>query len=396
MNLGLSQQNRHQYVVNTQLEATGASLAAVRPPIDYWPWTESAETPAAARAAARAAIVDRVVVPQEPPKNKAESRVEALRRALMGPRPDTNLPPAPPPPAASAAPVQRTVRRGLPLTPRRHGRTWAGPKTSPGGMATGAAPQPTNSVSPTRFGGVAPEPLPAVARTGVSDADGPAAAPAARAPSREERLRTVLQQTGALSGNSAVPNTVSADQLVQKYASAPNRPDAGRAMSRPAEPGPGFGVPRPGAHSELRGLDVERPDSVLGRAIAPQPFARPSPGAPLIGSAVSPSAGRAEARSRSLTAVSGADALDPAVAGSPYGLPSAAESLIRQGVTLDVFGEASMGPITDTMRAEYANEQMTVRYQQTWSTLGETPARFENAATTVYEPSGRGLKLVIE
>ena len=44
---------------------------------------------------------------------------------------------------------------------------------------------------------------------------------------------------------------------------------------------------------------------------------------------------------------------------------------IRQGVTLEVFGEgSSMGPLTDSMRAEMIEEQNDIRYEVPWTTLG--------------------------
>jgi N-acyl-D-amino-acid deacylase len=45
---------------------------------------------------------------------------------------------------------------------------------------------------------------------------------------------------------------------------------------------------------------------------------------------------------------------------------------VMQGVTLEVFGEgSSMGPITDTMRAEMLAEQGDIRFDIPWTTLGE-------------------------
>jgi len=45
---------------------------------------------------------------------------------------------------------------------------------------------------------------------------------------------------------------------------------------------------------------------------------------------------------------------------------------IRQGVTLEVMGEGeSMGPLTDSMKAEAARQQGDIRYPITWTTLGE-------------------------
>ncbi|MBA2628249.1 MAG: D-aminoacylase [Gemmatimonadales bacterium] len=48
------------------------------------------------------------------------------------------------------------------------------------------------------------------------------------------------------------------------------------------------------------------------------------------------------------------------------------QSDIRQGVTLEVFGEgSSMGPLTDTMKAEELARQGNIRYDIPWTTLGE-------------------------
>lgn len=48
------------------------------------------------------------------------------------------------------------------------------------------------------------------------------------------------------------------------------------------------------------------------------------------------------------------------------------QSDIRQGVTLEVFGEGeSMGPLNDTMRAEYQKQEMDIHYDATWHTLAE-------------------------
>lgn len=48
------------------------------------------------------------------------------------------------------------------------------------------------------------------------------------------------------------------------------------------------------------------------------------------------------------------------------------ESDIRQGVTLEIFGEGeSMGPLNDAMRAEYENQEADFHYDVTWHTLAE-------------------------
>ena len=48
------------------------------------------------------------------------------------------------------------------------------------------------------------------------------------------------------------------------------------------------------------------------------------------------------------------------------------QSDIRQGVTLEVFGEGeSMGSLNDTMRAEYEKQEIDIHYDVTWHTLAE-------------------------
>jgi N-acyl-D-amino-acid deacylase len=48
------------------------------------------------------------------------------------------------------------------------------------------------------------------------------------------------------------------------------------------------------------------------------------------------------------------------------------QSDIRQGVTLEVFGEGeSMGPLSSTLKEKLKNEQADVRYEIAWNTLGE-------------------------
>ena len=49
-----------------------------------------------------------------------------------------------------------------------------------------------------------------------------------------------------------------------------------------------------------------------------------------------------------------------------------AQSDLRQGVTLEVFGEGgSMGPLNDAMKKESIEQQGDIRYPITWTTLGE-------------------------
>jgi N-acyl-D-amino-acid deacylase len=49
-----------------------------------------------------------------------------------------------------------------------------------------------------------------------------------------------------------------------------------------------------------------------------------------------------------------------------------AQSDIRQGVTLEVFGEGwSMGPLNDAMKKESKEQQGDLKYDIDWTTLGE-------------------------
>ena len=47
------------------------------------------------------------------------------------------------------------------------------------------------------------------------------------------------------------------------------------------------------------------------------------------------------------------------------------QSELRQGVTLEVFGEGSMGPMTDSMKKVALTQQVDIKYPITWTTLGE-------------------------
>lgn len=44
---------------------------------------------------------------------------------------------------------------------------------------------------------------------------------------------------------------------------------------------------------------------------------------------------------------------------------------IRQGVTLEVFGEFSYGPLTETLRAEFIEQQWDIKFPVTWTSLSE-------------------------
>jgi N-acyl-D-amino-acid deacylase len=47
------------------------------------------------------------------------------------------------------------------------------------------------------------------------------------------------------------------------------------------------------------------------------------------------------------------------------------QSGIRQGVTLEVFGESSMGPLSDAMKRDMKARQGDIKFDYTWTTLGE-------------------------
>ena len=47
------------------------------------------------------------------------------------------------------------------------------------------------------------------------------------------------------------------------------------------------------------------------------------------------------------------------------------QGMIRQGVTLAVFGESSMGPITPAMKTDQQERQGDIKFEITWNTLGE-------------------------
>jgi N-acyl-D-amino-acid deacylase len=47
------------------------------------------------------------------------------------------------------------------------------------------------------------------------------------------------------------------------------------------------------------------------------------------------------------------------------------QGAIRQGVTLEVFGESSMGPLTEQMKTDQAERQGDIKFDITWTTLGE-------------------------
>ena len=55
---------------------------------------------------------------------------------------------------------------------------------------------------------------------------------------------------------------------------------------------------------------------------------------------------------------------------------------LRQGVTLEVMGEISMGPLNAAMKADAVRQQSDVRYDVDWTTLGEYLAKLEHRGIT--------------
>jgi N-acyl-D-aspartate/D-glutamate deacylase len=47
------------------------------------------------------------------------------------------------------------------------------------------------------------------------------------------------------------------------------------------------------------------------------------------------------------------------------------QGALRQGVTLEVFGESSMGPLSDQMKKDQTERQGDIKFDITWTTLGE-------------------------
>jgi N-acyl-D-amino-acid deacylase len=61
-----------------------------------------------------------------------------------------------------------------------------------------------------------------------------------------------------------------------------------------------------------------------------------------------------------------------------------AQSDLRQGVTLEVMGEGvSMGPVNETMKKQWAEDQGDIKYDITWTTLGEYLETLENRGIAV-------------
>lgn len=56
---------------------------------------------------------------------------------------------------------------------------------------------------------------------------------------------------------------------------------------------------------------------------------------------------------------------------------SRSQSDLRQGVTMEVFGESSMGPLNAKMKKEAEVGQVNIKYKIEWNTLGEYLAWLE-------------------
>src|SRR5256714_15606907 len=69
-----------------------------------------------------------------------------------------------------------------------------------------------------------------------------------------------------------------------------------------------------------------------------------------------------------------------------------AQSDVRQGVTLEVFGEgSSMGPLTDAMRRDQIERQGDIRYEMPWTTLREGLDHLVRLGVSVNVPSFVGV-----
>jgi N-acyl-D-amino-acid deacylase len=55
---------------------------------------------------------------------------------------------------------------------------------------------------------------------------------------------------------------------------------------------------------------------------------------------------------------------------------------LRQGVTLEVMGEISMGPLTAAMKADMVRQQVDVNYDVDWTTLGEYLEKLQHRGVT--------------
>ena len=60
-----------------------------------------------------------------------------------------------------------------------------------------------------------------------------------------------------------------------------------------------------------------------------------------------------------------------------------AQSDVRQGVTLEILGEGSMGPITEVMKKAVKRAQRDIRYELEWDTLGQYLAWLEKRGISV-------------
>lgn len=60
-----------------------------------------------------------------------------------------------------------------------------------------------------------------------------------------------------------------------------------------------------------------------------------------------------------------------------------AQSDLRQGVTLEVMGEDSMGPVPPALRATYESRQGDIKYRIDWDTLGQYLERLERQGISV-------------
>ncbi len=219
--LGLSSTSRWARDTASGADVDGLS---VRPPIDYWPWSDDAgESDDVARTAAVATsepVVRRATpTPRADPFGGDRRLAMAARLAGLGAPGSGTAAPASVPAQPVAAPVATTasrggaqrrargsgtarpVRRGLPIAAARLGRTAAGPATSPGAIASSLKA----TLDPTP-----PAPEAAVRRSSRPSATAPGRAGATSAPSAQreppvvalppdlDRLRRQLIDSGQI------------------------------------------------------------------------------------------------------------------------------------------------------------------------------------------------------
>lgn len=329
--LGLSQVQRWS-MVDHPAERVGG--AVVRPPIDYWPFADDED--ATGTASRREVAAPVVTTPHSPTAKRGRvDRAEALRRMLMGGSKASGQATGTQPASARPTPARQEHRpiarrdpghRGLPISMRRKGRTWAGPGTAPGRTSTTAAPQNTGSVPTARV-----EPTRAERGERKAPADG----------SKEDR-RAVAERTRS------------------------------RASQRRRQPGaasvtdPSTTLGHPSAVGTTSPESTLVRDTALGRAIDPAP--RPRPADDAVHRALAPDA--------SPTALASSDRLSTSPRTSGSDLAASGSPDAREASPIESRGQAE------------ADGALT-RAAPLPSALDEPLTRAESVADRAAEPLGR-------